>query len=50
MMQGDHKILFQMPEILLFDIFEPRCCDGMSTGGVYPSLLGGYDCAPLRKC
>jgi len=24
-----------MPEILLFDIFEPRISDGMSTGDVY---------------
>jgi len=37
-MQGDHYILFHMPEILLFDIFEPRIDNGMSTGGVYPSL------------
>ena len=38
-LQGDHNILFQMPEILLFDIFEPKSCDGVSTGGVYPSRI-----------
>jgi len=27
--QGDHNILFQMPEILLFYIFEPRSDDGV---------------------
>ena len=26
-----------MPEILLFDIFEPRIGNGMSTGGVHTS-------------
>ena len=33
-LQGDHNSLFQMPEILLFDIFEPQSGDGVSTGGV----------------
>ena len=39
-MKGDHNILFQMPEILLFDIFEQQSVDGVSTGGVYPSGIG----------
>ena len=48
MQQLLHNVLFQMSEILLFDIFEP--CYGMSTGGVYPSLYGGYKCAaPIKK-
>jgi len=37
--QSDHTILFQMPEILLFDISEPQSGDGVSTGGVYPSRI-----------
>ena len=32
LLHGDHTILFQMPEILLFDIFEQRSGDGMNTG------------------
>ena len=36
MKQGDHNILFQMPEILLFDMFEPRSGNVVSTGAVYP--------------
>jgi len=35
MSQGDHNILFQMPEIM----FEPQSGDGVSTGGVYPSRI-----------
>ena len=31
--------MFQMPEILLFDIFEPQSADGVSTGGAYPSRI-----------
>jgi len=30
--QGDYNILFLMPEILLFDIFESQSGDGVSTG------------------
>ena len=32
--KGDHNILFQMPEILLFDIFESRSGNVVSTGAV----------------
>ena len=31
-----------MPEILLFDIFEPRISNGMSTDDVYPSIQGFF--------
>jgi len=34
-LQGDHIILFQMPEILLFDIFELLSGHGMRIGDVY---------------
>ena len=36
MLQGDHTILFQMPEILLFDISEPQRGDGVSRGEFTP--------------
>jgi len=31
MFQADHDIFFQMPEILLFDLFESRIGEGIST-------------------
>jgi len=38
-LQGDHNILFQMPEILFFDKFERQSGYRVSTGGVYPSRI-----------
>jgi len=43
------NILFQMPEILLFDIFESQSGDGVSTGGVYPSQLRWVIVLPREK-
>ena len=43
--QGDHDILFQMPEVLLFDMFVPQSGDGGGVWGggdtreVYPSRI-----------
>ena len=37
-LQGDHTILFQMPEILLFDMFVPQRW-GVGTDGVYPARI-----------
>ena len=33
-----------MPDILLFDIFEPQSGDGVSTGTVYPSRVSLWLC------
>ena len=33
--QGDHTILFQLPEILLFDMFVSQSGDGVGTDGFY---------------
>jgi len=41
-------VVFQKPKILLFDIFEPRSGDGVSTDGIYPYRLRGFGCAHLR--
>ena len=40
-LQCDHTSWFQMPEIVLFDMFEPRSGDGMSMAVFYPSRIVG---------
>ena len=37
----DHTSLLQMPEIVLFDMFESRSGDGMSMAVFYPSRIVG---------
>ena len=46
-LQGDRTILFQMSDISLFDMFEPRSGDGVSTSVPLPYKEDG--CAPPRK-
>ena len=43
------NFLFQMPEILLFDIFERQSGNRVSTGGVKPSRIRWVIVLPREK-